>query len=165
METEKTLKKRRKSRFEEHDHEKCVANALFVAEELCRAKKIRLTDLRFAVLEKIWRCEKPVGAYDILESLKNDFPKAAPISIYRALDFLIENSLIHRLPAEGTFIGCRYPEENHVPAFLVCSVCGRVEETKADKAYKEIKKAASPLKFKTKKALVELYGVCPLCRG
>lgn len=164
MET-KILKKRRKSCFEPHDHEKCVANALFAAEEICKAKNLRLTDLRFAVLEKIWRSDTPVGAYEILDALKNDFPKAAPISIYRALDFLEENSLIHKLPAEGSFVGCRFPEEEHTPVFLVCSICKKAEEIKIEKNLKELKKAAASVKFKPKKACIELYGVCPSCRN
>ena len=81
------------------------------------------------------------------------------------MDFLEENSLIHKLPAEGSFVGCRFPEEEHTPVFLVCSVCKKAEEIKIEKNLKELKKAAASVKFKPKKACIELYGVCPSCRN
>lgn len=162
---EKLLKKRSKSAFETKTPSENAKKALFIAEEICKAKGLRLTRLRYGVLQKVWESETPAGAYEILNALLPDFPKAAAVSVYRALDFLTEYGLIHRLPDQKGFIGCRFPEEEHIPAFLTCSVCGKVEEIKIDKAYKEMKKAAASLKFKTKKAAVGLYGVCPKCRN
>lgn len=164
MSISKTLKKNKKSCFEHHNHAECVANALFTAQEICKSKNLRLTDLRYGVLHQVWINEKPASAYDILAALQNDFPKAAPISIYRALDFLIDNGLIHRLETKNAYIGCRYPQAEHICAVLVCLKCGKAEEIKADKAFKELKKEASGKKFKAKKASIEIEGVCPSCR-
>ncbi len=162
MSPSKMPKKNKKPCFETNGRPESTASALSEAQAICAAQGRRLTDLRYAVLQEIWRSEKPAGAYEILAALKNDFPRAAPISIYRALDFLTENGLIHRLNSLNAFIGCRRPEEKHVPAFLICSVCGRADEIRADKAFKELKKETG--KFKPKSAAIEIFGVCPSCR-
>jgi hypothetical protein len=94
-----------------HDHAHCIEDAIDRAELVCGARGARLTDIRRHVLELIWKRHEPVGAYDLLDELRATHRRAAPPTVYRALDFLMENGLVHRieslerlcrLPASGT---------------------------------------------------------------
>ena len=89
-----------------HDHAHCVAGALAEADALCARLGVRLTELRRRVLELVWQSHKPLGAYDILAVLsEQDGRRAAPPTVYRALDFLLENSLVHRIASLNAFTG------------------------------------------------------------
>ena len=97
-----------------HDHSQCVDSALADADALCARQGVRLTALRRRVLELVWQSHKPLGAYDILGTLsEEDGRRAAPPTVYRALDFLMENGLIHRIASLNAFIGCVRPEHSH----------------------------------------------------
>src|SRR3546814_13619005 len=94
-----------------HDHDHCVSHALAEADSLCARQGVRLTALRKRVLELVWQSHKPLGAYDILAQLtEQDGRRAAPPTVYRALDFLLENGLVHRIASLNAFIGCNHPE-------------------------------------------------------
>lgn len=130
--------------------------------KVCAQKGLRLTPLRAQVWECLHRLARPAGAYDIVKSLESAGSDAPPVSVYRVLDFLAENGFAHRLPESNAYMPCKCLSEKHSPAFLMCSVCGGVEEIDADKALKELKKAAG--KFKMKSASVVVEGVCAQCR-
>lgn len=88
-----------------HDHSRCVTHALTEAESICTRQGLRLTALRKRVLELVWHSHKPLGAYDILGVLsEEDGRRAAPPTVYRALDFLLENGLVHRIASLNAFI-------------------------------------------------------------
>jgi len=89
-----------------HDHASCVAAAVATAEKLCQERGLRFTSIRCRVLELVWGSHKPIGAYDILEVLGKESESAAPPTVYRALEFLIEAGLVHRLDSLNAFIGC-----------------------------------------------------------
>ena len=80
-----------------HDHSSCVEDALAAAHEVCSTKGARLTPLRERILELVWLSHKPVGAYTLLDLIKLEHNSAAPPTIYRALDFLMEHGLVHRI--------------------------------------------------------------------
>lgn len=80
-----------------HDHRACIARAVAKAEALCRDRGVRLTELRRRVLELVWRAHEPIGAYGVLELLRTENDSAAPPTVYRALDFLVEQGLVHRV--------------------------------------------------------------------
>lgn len=82
-----------------HDHALCVRRAVAAAERICAAKRINLTPLRRRVLEIVWRRHEPIGAYKILAELAKHRDKAAPPTVYRALEFLQEAGLVHRAKA------------------------------------------------------------------
>jgi len=92
-----------------HDHKKCVSEALGTAEHLCVVRGVQLTPIRHQVLELIWDSHKAVKAYELLDRIKPLQNAAKPATIYRALDFLIEQGLIHRveLPGSGRAVGPR----------------------------------------------------------
>ena len=89
-----------------HDHRKCVSEAMAVADELCAKRGARMTELRRRVLNLIWDSHAPVGAYAIMDMLKREGRNAMPPTVYRALDFLQEQGLIHRIASLNAFIGC-----------------------------------------------------------
>ena len=103
------------------------------AEKLCAAKGLRFTPLRRRVLELVWSGHKPVGAYALLDQLRDEDLGSAPPTVYRALDFLIEHGLIHRIERMNAFIGCSHPGEAHRGFFLICGECGNAEELESDR--------------------------------
>ena len=113
---------------DDHDHADCVEAALGDAERLCAHRGARLTMLRRRVLERVWRSHAPVGAYDILDTLRTGSRRAAPPTVYRALAFLIEHGLVHRLESRNAYVGCAMPAVPHSGQFLICHDCGSVGE-------------------------------------
>jgi Fur family zinc uptake transcriptional regulator len=107
------VKKSAKAAVHSHDHEHCVEDALAAADKLCAEQGLRFTPLRRRVLELVWSSHKPVGAYALLDKLRSEDLGSAPPTVYRALDFLIEHGLIHRIERMNAFIGCSHPGETH----------------------------------------------------
>jgi len=139
------------------------------AEEACLRRGARLTPLRRQVLELILDAEAPVGAYALLDRLKADRPGAAPPTVYRALDFLLEHGLIHKLERLNAFIGCadavhgHVHEHGHPHQFLICRRCGTTVEIADHAVARAIAAAASRAGFAAAEATVEIEGVCARC--
>ena len=147
-----------------HDHTACIADALSAAETICRERGARLTKLRRRVLELIWSSHAPVGAYEVLRRLSQEHQSAAPPTVYRALDFLLEQGLVHRIESLNAFVGCVAPSEAHAGQFLICRHCGAAAEMRDRRVSKAIGQTASDLGFSLEAATVELRGLCPECR-
>lgn len=154
------------SRFprEEHDHDQCVSQAVETAEQLCRKKGLRFTAQRRRVLELVWNSHRPVGAYDILDQLKNDGHNAAPPTVYRALDFLIEADLVHRLDSLNAFVGCPDPNNPHSGQFLICRSCRSVAELDDADINEIVVEKAAGLGFTAIHQTLEIQGLCQTCR-
>ncbi len=137
--------------------------ALARAETLCQQRGARLTDLRRRVLEIIWNSATPLGAYTILDVLRDDGRQGAPPTVYRALDFLLAQGLIHRLASLNVFTGCRRPGSYHSGQFLICRDCGRVSEL-SNPAIDELLRAETDARgFEVLAPIVEILGRCPDC--
>jgi Fur family zinc uptake transcriptional regulator len=147
-----------------HDHDDCVVHAIETADQLCREKGLRFTQLRRRVLELVWSSHKPVGAYDILENLNREGRKAAPPTVYRALEFLIEAELVHRLDSLNAFVGCADPSSSHSGQFLICRACRSVAELDNSTISRVVHKAASDLGFTAVQQMLEIQGLCEACR-
>jgi Fur family zinc uptake transcriptional regulator len=147
-----------------HDHDDCVVHAIETADQLCREKGLRFTQLRRRVLELVWSSHKPVGAYDILENLNREGRKAAPPTVYRALEFLIEAELVHRLDSLNAFVGCADPSSSHSGQFLICRACRSVAELDDRTISSVVQKAASDLGFTAVQQMLEIQGLCEACR-
>jgi Fur family zinc uptake transcriptional regulator len=147
-----------------HDHDHCVADALAAAERRCVANGARLTDIRREVLEVVWASHKPVGAYDILAELGRDGRRMAPPTVYRALDFLLEQGLIHRVESRNAFIGCAAP--GHVPGveLLICTECGSAVEVQESRIATAVATAAARHDFEIGQQTIEVLGRCAACR-
>lgn len=147
-----------------HNHNHCVAQALETAEKLCRERGLRFTALRRQVLLLVWDSHKPVGAYDILDSLQQDGKKAAPPTVYRALDFLIDADLVHRLDSLNAFVGCSDPSSSHRGQFLICRGCRTVTELDDAKINALVQETAADLGFLAEQQMLEIQGLCQACR-
>jgi len=134
------------------------------AEKLCAARGLRFTPLRRRVLELVWSGHKPVGAYALLNQLRDEDLGSAPPTIYRALDFLIEHGLIHRIERMNAFIGCSHPGEAHRGFFLICGECGNAEELESTNVADTITASASRRGFAARDMTLEVTGVCADCR-
>ncbi len=148
-----------------HDHSHCVHNALSEADAICERAGLRLTALRRRVLELVWQSHKPLGAYDILGVLtEQDGRRAAPPTVYRALDFLLENGLVHRIASLNAFVGCNHPAHAHQGQFLICRNCNAAIELSNDAISQAIVAGASDVGFTVESQTVEVVGVCSGCQ-
>ena len=89
----------------DHDHGRCASAAIAHAEVLCAARAQRLTPMRRHVLEALLDSHRPLGVYEIIERLARH-GRPAPITVYRALDFLRDNGLVHRIESRNAFVAC-----------------------------------------------------------
>lgn len=148
-----------------HDHHHCIDDALTHARALCEARGVRLTDLRLQVLELIWQNHKPLGAYTIMEMLAQaNTRRVAPPTVYRALDFLLEQGLIHRINVLNAFIGCPAPGVKHQNYFLICHRCGVAMELDNPALSNQVQALASSAGFEVTSESLEISGVCGHCR-
>lgn len=151
--------------FHPHDHSHCVHDALETADRLCSTSGARLTSLRRRVLELVWNSHRPLGAYDILNRLTEEGHKPAPPTVYRALEFLLEQKLIHRIASRNAFIGCSHPGAAHAGYFLLCEACGNAEEIADNSALGQaVAQVARTAEFSVYSQTLELTGRCRHCR-
>ena len=147
-----------------HDHGHCIDGALRQAEAICAKRGARLTTLRRRVLELIWASHAPVGAYEVLRRLSQEHERAAPPTVYRALDFLLAHGLIHRIESLNAFVGCGDPADEHAGQFLICDDCGAAAELQDRRISKAITEGARKTGFAVARSTVEVRGLCPGCR-
>jgi Fur family zinc uptake transcriptional regulator len=147
-----------------HNHAQCVSSALAAAAALCEREGQRLTPLRQRVLELVWSSHQPVGAYAILDQLKGDGRSAAPPTVYRALEFLLERGLVHRIESLNAFIGCPAPDGNHPVQFLICRGCGMTAEMDDRRVADALAKGAAERGFAVESRVIELSGLCQHCQ-
>jgi Fur family transcriptional regulator, zinc uptake regulator len=146
-----------------HKHSTCISEALQAAEENCRQRGIRFTAIRRRVLELVWAGHEPVKAYDLLDILRSERSSAAPPTIYRALEFLLEEGLVHKIESLNAYVGCGKPGHSDSGQFLICSTCGEVAELDDSELVKLISKKARQIGFSIKSQVVEIMGCCAQC--
>lgn len=146
-----------------HNHGKCVSSALACAEAQCQAQGLRLTEIRRRVLELVWHGHAPMKAYEILEQLQKENPRTAPPTVYRAIEFLMDAGLVHRIESLNAYVGCGKPDTEHNGQFLICNRCGVVAEIDDPRITHLLLKEAEQLKFKVELQTVEIRGLCPQC--
>lgn len=151
--------------YRQHNHDACIADALADARAICQRQNARLTATRERVLELIWQSHRPLGAYDVLAMLTQDGHNAAPPTVYRALDFLQQHGLVHRIASLNAFIGCAHAGTRHQGMFLICHQCGNVLELSAPAVSETIEDAATGVGFRADSNTVEVSGCCPRCAG
>ncbi|MCR9212891.1 MAG: transcriptional repressor [Proteobacteria bacterium] len=149
----------------QHEHKDCIANALEQAISICEEKGVRFTRLRRSVLELVWENHGPIKAYDILKQLDSDIASVKPPTVYRALDFLLENGLVHRLNSLNAFVGCSHPEAHKDCYFLICTECGEAMECCSNDLVTAITKTGQKNDFRPAHVTLEITGECADCRG
>ena len=151
--------------FAAHDHAHCAQDALARAEALTTASGARLTPVRRRVLEILLEQHRAMGAYDVLQRLAADgFGNQPPVA-YRALEFLVEQGLAHRIQRLNAFTACAHMGEEHAPAFLICRTCHTVAEAEAQGARQSLEAEAARAGFHVERTTIEALGLCPNCRG
>lgn len=148
---------------EAHDHRHCIDQALRQAEHLCALRGVRLTRIRRKVLELVWTSHVAVKAYDLLADIKPFEQSAQPATIYRALDFLREQGLIHRLESLNAFIGCAAAQHEPGVLLLICNRCQSVEERPAPEINAAISSATLASGFIPEQTNLEVRGLCSVC--
>ncbi|KAA6187324.1 transcriptional repressor [Thiohalocapsa marina] len=143
-------------------NEQLLNRVLRQAEALCARRGARLTPQRRRVLELVCRAERPIGAYELLDQVR-DGGKAAPPTVYRALDFLLEQGLIHKLETLHAFIGCTHPDHPHSSQFLICADCGKVTELEDAALLGSLHSAAAESGFSPQRPVIEVIGTCARC--
>jgi len=159
------MPKQSKPDLARHDHARCVHSALATAEALCRARGERFTPVRRRVLELVWASHKPVGAYALLDALRADGRSAAPPTVYRALEFLLQQGLVHRVESLNAYLGCAHPEHGHAAQFLICRKCGTAAELDETDIAAAIDRHAKRTGFAVERRTVEASGLCAGCRA
>lgn len=151
----------------DHNHDACISTALKQAHSVCDKEGVRLTNLRKQILELIWQNHKPLGAYTLMEMLEksSDRKRVAPPTVYRTLDFLMEQGLIHKVHSLNAFIGCANPIQKHNDALFICRDCGHTEEVRSDTIQQAINLSASQQKFVVNDQIIEIVGRCTRCRN
>ncbi|MCP4470998.1 MAG: transcriptional repressor [Gammaproteobacteria bacterium] len=150
--------------FRKHDHRRCQRQLLSEARQLCEARKLRLTSRRRQVLEILLASHQPLGAYDILAELNrvDSAERIAPAIVYRALEFLMAEGLIHRIESRNAFISCIHPGHHSAAQFLICRDCEQVAEF--ENIDPGLLSAADNLGFAVDHSVVEITGVCAECQ-
>jgi len=149
----------------EHEHQRCIQQALAAAEAKCLAEGMRLTTIRRRVLELIWGNHEPVKAYGLLDQLRGEDRRAAPPTVYRALNFLLETGLVHKIESQNAYVGCGQPKQLHSSQFLICRDCGSVAELDDPQVSQLLAAKARQLGFKVDRECIEIAGLCSGCSG
>lgn len=149
--------------FSAHDHAHCVDEAMQAADERCTREGLRMTPVRRKVLELLLQEHRALGAYAILDLLRDAGFGSQPPVAYRALDFLSEHGFVHKIERLNAFVACAHPGEAHSPAFMICRLCDTVAETQSAPAKGALGEAARAAGFQIEKTVVEAEGVCPSC--
>jgi Fur family zinc uptake transcriptional regulator len=147
----------------QHDHHYCTSELLGRAQRMCERRGAKLTRQRRDVLACVARSHAAVGAYEVIDRMADHGPRPAPITVYRALDFLEAHGLVHKIESRNAYVACSHAHEDEPAALLICEGCGTVAELAARDAFAELKKRASRQGFRPARMVVEVAGRCARC--
>lgn len=145
-----------------------IQKLLLQVKTLCVQRHVRLTPQRLAVLQLISQCKKSISAYDLLHLLRqSSLPKAKPSTIYRALNFLLEQRFIHRIESTNRFMLCHHfldtLSHSHNFVFFICNHCKQVTEQTTQDIEKILKNMAKITGFTISNNIIEAHGLCIKC--
>lgn len=147
-----------------HNHQVCEDQALNRAQQICEQKGLRFTEIRQRILQLIWSSHEPILAYELLKSLRQEKANAEPPTVYRALDFLLENQLIHKIESLNAYTGCQFPEKSHLSQFLICNGCNQIAELDNNQVNKVIQQELKLSGFAIEQQTIEIKGLCANCQ-
>jgi Fur family zinc uptake transcriptional regulator len=146
-----------------HDHAHCTADLIARAERTCARRGSKLTGQRREILSSVAQSHSAVGAYDIIERMAEHGPRPAPITVYRALDFLLAHGLVHKIESRNAFVACSHSHEGQPAALLICETCGTVSELDAPDIFERLAGKAKAQKFSPSHTVIEMSGTCGAC--
>lgn len=134
-------------------------------EMLCRERSLRLTAQRREAFNVLRASKNPLTAYELLALLEaQQGRKLAPLTVYRALDFWVEQGFVHKIASSHSYAICDHPEDEcHASMHLVCTACGAGQELSLPDIDKALAHVASRHNFTTQQHIVELQGLCGQC--
>ncbi|MBE0405928.1 transcriptional repressor [Psychrobacter sp. AOP22-C1-22] len=152
-----------------------VSERLIAAKEQCRLRGVRFTPLRQQIYTLVLQANKPVGAYDLITQLQHmrlsdsdnkiDSTKnVAPPTVYRSLEFLLSEGLVHQLTSINAYVPCCHPRAQHTAAFLICEQCQRVQECSSLPVQEMMGFAEQDIGFIVERSVIELSGRCQMCQ-
>ena len=147
----------------DHDHAQCTRELLERAARVCETAGARLTPLRRRVLRSVAENHRATGAYDLIDRLAESGPRPAPISIYRALDFLVGLGLVHKIECRNAFVACCHGEHEGNAVLMICDGCGVVCELDAGDELAQLASRARQHGFAPRHTITELTGACAAC--
>jgi Fur family transcriptional regulator, zinc uptake regulator len=139
--------------------------ALARAQRICNLRGTRLTPVRRRVLELILLADQPVRAYTLLAQLEHGRGKLGPPTVYRALEFLLGQKLIHKVETSNAFVACSDVEHSHMSQFVICEDCGATEEIRDDEIAENLRRLGEGRGFAVERQVIEARGLCPACRN
>ena len=142
-----------------------IESGLSRAQLICKMRGARLTPVRRRVLELILSSDHPTGAYALLAELRRGRGKLGPPTVYRALEFLLANKLIHKVETSSAFIACGDIDHPHESQFMICDDCGATEEIRDDDIVQSLRRLGEGRGFAVERQIVEARGLCPACRS
>jgi Fur family zinc uptake transcriptional regulator len=150
--------------YQPHDHVRCINAAIAQAQQKCAEANVRLTATREAILRLLWQSHQPLGAYQLQQQLAKVTDKpVAPPTIYRALEFLQDLGLAHRIPSLNAFVGCPFPNSAHSNIFMICEQCKIVAEVADNQINRLLTELSHKTNFTLNNQTIELFGLCPNC--
>lgn len=150
--------------FCQHDHKHCIDSAITQAQKLCQQRGVRLTRIRQRVLELVWQSHQPLGAYTLLSLLAEEGFNSAPPTIYRALEFLQHEGLIHKLASVNAYTGCTNPGAPHEGHFFLCLSCHQALELDTSTLQDSLQNSADNHGFSIAQQTIEITGYCAQCQ-
>lgn len=134
------------------------------AEKLCVQRNVRLTPQRLEVLRLMSLQEGAISAYDLLDLLRESEPQAKPPTVYRALDFLLEQGFVHKVESTNSYVLCHlFDQPTHTSAMFICDRCGVVKEEQAEGVEDIMHSLAAKLGFALRHNVIEAHGLCSKC--
>jgi Fur family zinc uptake transcriptional regulator len=139
-------------------------NLIQKIEGICADRGVRLTSQRKRVFELICSNNKASSAYELLEALKMSEPQAKPPTVYRALDFLMDQGFIHRVESTNSFISCcSCNAHTHFSHLLICDKCSDVIELQSESLVASLEQNAETHAFQVTNHVIESHGICQSC--
>jgi Fur family zinc uptake transcriptional regulator len=133
-------------------------------EQFCVEKSLQLTPLRRRILAILAHAPAPLGAYAIIEELSREQRKAvAPPTVYRTLDFFLENGFLHKIESRNVYAPCEHLGHDHHGILLICERCGRTDEIENPGFDKLLQETAAKAGFVAQRQVVEVEGLCQSC--
>ena len=158
----------------QHFSPQAIAERIEAAKAQCRTRGVRFTPLRQQIYALVLQADKPVGAYDLITQLQQsrtaqdvdaDSKKnVAPPTVYRSLEFLLAEGLIHQLTSINAYVPCCHPRAEHTAAFLICERCQRVQECSSVPVQEVMSFAEQDVGFLVARSVIELSGLCRVCQ-
>ena len=132
-------------------------------EEYCKKHSLKLTPVRRKVFELLLEEKRGLGAYRILDLLRESGFKSQPPVAYRALEFLVENGFAHKIGSQNSFVACTMPGEHHAPVFMICKKCDSVSEAPSSPSVSDLSHSLMEVGFEVEQTRIEAEGICSSC--